>query len=82
MTVSAIAWVIFEHAVARVPVRVSYPDGAYFATLDRPLAPGGTVAIQAITARTLHWRERFQGQRPRIHTQGFDETFQMNREAA
>jgi cyclopropane-fatty-acyl-phospholipid synthase len=103
---------------------------AYFATLDRLLAPGGTVAIQAITmdhqrflatrrsfswiqkyifpggiipslpaidgalaahttlrvtrqrelrphyARTLRlWRERFLGQWPRIHAQGFDETF-------
>jgi cyclopropane-fatty-acyl-phospholipid synthase len=103
---------------------------AYFATLDRLLAPGGTVAIQAITmahqpflatrrsfswiqkhifpggiipslqaidgalaahttlrvtrqrelrehyARTLRlWRERFHGQWPRIHAQGFDETF-------
>ena len=103
---------------------------AYFAALDRLLAPGGTVAIQAITmdhqrflatrrsfswiqkyifpggiipslqavddtlaahttlrvthrrelrthyARTLRlWRERFLGQWPRIHAQGFDETF-------
>jgi cyclopropane-fatty-acyl-phospholipid synthase len=103
---------------------------AYFATLDRLLAPGGTVAIQAITmthqrflatrrsfswiqkyifpggiipslqaidgalaahttlrvtrqrelrehyARTLRlWRERFLDQWPRIHAQGFDETF-------
>ena len=103
---------------------------AYFATLDRLLAPGGAVAIQAITmihqrflatrrsfswiqkyifpggiipslqaidgalaahttlrvtrqrelrehyARTLRlWRERFLGQWPRIHAQGFDETF-------
>ena len=103
---------------------------AYFAALDRLLAPGGRVAIQAITmdherflatrrsfswiqkyifpggiipslqavddtlaarttlrvthrrelrphyARTLHlWRERFLGQWPRIHAQGFDETF-------
>jgi cyclopropane-fatty-acyl-phospholipid synthase len=103
---------------------------AYFAALDRLLAPGGRVAIQAITmdhdrflatrrsfswiqkyifpggiipslqaiddvlathttlrvtrhrelrphyARTLHlWRERFLGQWPRIHDQGFDETF-------
>ncbi|MGE5287972.1 MAG: class I SAM-dependent methyltransferase [Micromonosporaceae bacterium] len=102
----------------------------YFATLDRLLAPGGRVAIQAITmahervlatrrsfswiqkyifpggiipslqavddalaahttlrvtrqrelrphyARTLRlWRERFLGQWPRIHAQGFDETF-------
>jgi cyclopropane-fatty-acyl-phospholipid synthase len=103
---------------------------AYFVTLDRLLAPGGTVAIQAITmthqrflatrrsfswiqkyifpggiipslqaidgalaahttlrvtrqrelrehyARTLRlWRERFLDQWPRIHAQGFDETF-------
>ena len=103
---------------------------AYFAALDRLLAPGGTIAIQAITmdhqrflatrhsfswiqkyifpggiipslqavddalaaharlrvtrqrefrahyARTLRlWRERFLGQWPRIHAQGFDETF-------
>ena len=103
---------------------------AYFAALDRLLAPGGTVAIQAITmdhqrflatrrsfswiqkyifpggiipslqavddalaahttlrvtrqrelrphyARTLRlWRERFLHQWPRIHAQGFDETF-------
>jgi cyclopropane-fatty-acyl-phospholipid synthase len=103
---------------------------AYFATLDRLLAPGGRVAIQAITmaherflatrrsfswiqkyifpggiipslhaiddtlaahttlrvtrqrelrahyARTLRlWRERFLGQWPHIHAQGFDETF-------
>ena len=103
---------------------------AYFAALDRLLAPGGRVAIQAITmdhqrflatrrsfswiqkyifpggiipslqavddtlaahatlhvtrqrelrahyARTLRlWRERFLGQWPRIHAQGFDETF-------
>jgi cyclopropane-fatty-acyl-phospholipid synthase len=102
----------------------------YFATLDRVLAPGGSVAIQAITmahdrllatrrgyswiqkyifpggiipslqaiddtlaanttlrvtqqrelrahyARTLRlWRERFEDQWPRIHAQGFDETF-------
>jgi cyclopropane-fatty-acyl-phospholipid synthase len=103
---------------------------AYVAALDRLLAPGGRVAIQAITmdhqrflatrrsfswiqkyifpggiipslqavdhalaahttlrvtrqrelrahyARTLRlWRERFLGQSPRIHAQGFDETF-------
>ena len=103
---------------------------AYFAALDRLLAPGGRAAIQAITmdhqrflatrrsfswiqkyifpggiipslqavddtlaahttlrvtqqrelrphyARTLRlWRERFLGQWPRIHAQGFDETF-------
>jgi cyclopropane-fatty-acyl-phospholipid synthase len=103
---------------------------AYFAALDRLLAPGGKVAIQAITmahdrflatrrsfswiqkyifpggiipslqavddtlaacttlrvtrrrelgphyARTLRlWRERFADQWPRIHAQGFDETF-------
>ena len=103
---------------------------AYFATLDRLLAPGGRVAIQAITmaherflatrrsfswiqkyifpggivpslqaidgalaahttlrvtrqrelrehyARTLRlWRKRFTDQWPRIHAQGFDETF-------
>jgi cyclopropane-fatty-acyl-phospholipid synthase len=103
---------------------------AYVAALDRLLAPGGRVAIQAITmdhqrflatrrsfswiqkyifpggiipslqavdhalaahttlrvarqrelrahyARTLRlWRERFTGQSPRIHAQGFDETF-------
>ena len=103
---------------------------AYFAALDRLLAPGGRAAIQAITmdhqrflatrrsfswiqkyifpggiipslqavddalaahttlrvtqrrelrphyARTLHlWRERFLHQWPRIHAQGFDETF-------
>jgi cyclopropane-fatty-acyl-phospholipid synthase len=103
---------------------------AYFATLDRLLAPGGSAAIQAITmshqrflatrhsfswiqkyifpggiipslqaidntlaacttlrvtgqrelrphyARTLRlWRERFLGQWPRIHAQGFDQTF-------
>ena len=103
---------------------------AYFAALDRLLAPGGTAAIQAITmdhqrflatrrsfswiqkyifpggiipslqavddtlaarttlrvtrqrelrahyARTLRlWRERFLSQWPRIHAQGFDETF-------
>jgi cyclopropane-fatty-acyl-phospholipid synthase len=103
---------------------------AYFATLDRLLAPGGRVAIQAITmaherflatrhsfswiqkyifpggiipslqaiddalaahttlrvtrqrelrahyARTLRlWREHFLDQWPRIHAQGFDETF-------
>jgi cyclopropane-fatty-acyl-phospholipid synthase len=102
---------------------------AYFATLDRLLAPGGRVAIQAITmaherflatrrsfswiqkyifpggiipslqavddslarttlrvtrqrelgehyARTLRlWRERFLGQWPHIHAQGFDEAF-------
>jgi cyclopropane-fatty-acyl-phospholipid synthase len=103
---------------------------AYFAALDRLLAPGGRLAIQAITmdhqrflatrrsfswiqkyifpggiipslqavdnalaahttlrvtrqrelrahyARTLRlWRERFTGQSPRIHAQGFDETF-------
>ena len=103
---------------------------AYFAALDRLLAPGGRVAIQAITmaherflatrrsfswiqkyifpggiipslqavdgalaahttlrvtrqrelrehyARTLRlWRERFLDQWPRIHAQGFDETF-------
>ena len=103
---------------------------AYFATLDRLLAPGGKVSIQAITmahdrvlatrrsfswiqkyifpggiipslqaidgalaahttlrvtrqrelrehyARTLRlWRERFLDQWPRIHAQGFDETF-------
>ena len=103
---------------------------AYFAALDRLLAPGGRVAIQAITmaherflatrrsfswiqkyifpggiipslqaiddtlaarttlrvtrqrelgphyARTLRlWRERFVGQWPHIHAQGFDETF-------
>jgi cyclopropane-fatty-acyl-phospholipid synthase len=108
---------------------------ACFAALDRLLAPGGTVAIQAITmdhqrflatrrsfswiqkyifpggiipslqavedtlaarttlrvthrrelrphyARTLHlWRERFLGQWPRIHAQGFDETFRRMRE--
>jgi cyclopropane-fatty-acyl-phospholipid synthase len=102
----------------------------YFAALDRLLAPGGRVAIQAITmdhqrflatrrsfswiqkyifpggiipslqavdqalaahttlrvtrqrelrahyARTLRlWRERFLDQSPRIHAQGFDETF-------
>jgi cyclopropane-fatty-acyl-phospholipid synthase len=102
----------------------------YVAALDRLLAPGGRVAIQAITmdhqrflatrrsfswiqkyifpggiipslqavdhalaahttlrvtrqrelrahyARTLRlWRERFLGQSPRIHAQGFDETF-------
>jgi cyclopropane-fatty-acyl-phospholipid synthase len=101
----------------------------YFAALDRLLAPGGRVAIQAITmphgrflatrrsfswiqkyifpggiipslqavddalthttlrvtrqrelrehyARTLRlWRERFLGQWPHIHAQGFDETF-------
>jgi cyclopropane-fatty-acyl-phospholipid synthase len=102
----------------------------YFATLDRLLAPGGRVSIQAITmahdrllatrrsfswiqkyifpggiipslqaidetlaahttlrvtqrrelrphyARTLHlWRERFNGQWPHIHAQGFSETF-------
>ena len=102
----------------------------YFVALDRLLAPGGRVAIQAITmdherflatrrsfgwiqkyifpggiipslravddaltahttlrvtrqrelrehyARTLHlWRERFLDQWPRIHAQGFDETF-------
>jgi cyclopropane-fatty-acyl-phospholipid synthase len=102
----------------------------YFATLDRLLAPGGKVCIQAITmahervlatkrsfswiqkyifpggiipslesidhtlaahttlrvtqrrelgqhyARTLHlWRERFNGQWPRVHQLGFDETF-------
>ena len=102
----------------------------YFVALDRLLAPGGRVAIQAITmdherflatrrsfgwiqkyifpggiipslravddaltahttlrvtrqrelrehyARTLHlWRERFRDQWPRIHDQGFDETF-------
>ncbi len=103
---------------------------AYFATIDRLLAPGGRVAIQAITmaherflatrrsfswiqkyifpggiipslqaiddalaahttlrvtrqrelrahyARTLRlWRERFTDQWPRVHAQGFDETF-------
>jgi cyclopropane-fatty-acyl-phospholipid synthase len=103
---------------------------AYFAALDRVLAPGGRAAIQAITidhdrflatrrsfswiqkyifpggiipslqavddtlaahttlrvtrqrelrphyARTLRlWRERFLDQWPRIHAQGFDETF-------
>jgi len=102
----------------------------YFATLDRLLAPGGRIALQAITmaherflatrrsfswihkhifpggiipslqavddvlaahttlrvtrqrelrphyARTLYlWRERFLGQWPHIHAQGFDETF-------
>jgi cyclopropane-fatty-acyl-phospholipid synthase len=103
---------------------------AYFAALDRLLAPGGTISLQAITmahdrflatrrsfswiqkhifpggiipslqavddvlsahttlrvtaqrelrphyARTLRlWRERFLGQWPHIHAQGFDEAF-------
>ncbi len=151
---AGIARVVFEHAVRRVPVRVTYPDGrvlgagppaspelevvrpaAFFARLGRdtkigfgeaymagdwragpgtdladlltsfasqlttlippalqrlrvlvgrPVPPDqentldgsrSNIAAHYDLSNDLFWRERFLGQWPRIHAQGFDETF-------